>query len=255
MNFMLTALLWVYFLFGYFLILLFLFIPSYLRFRNGEAVLQKMNHVHMKIFFSWLRILTPSTRFMIDADVRGLRSSIIVCNHISYLDPILLVSLFERHTTIVKSTFFTVPVFGWFLEKAGYLPSSSSSSDIFDPAMSAGLEKIKSHLSAGGNLFVFPEGTRGRKGRLLPFNKGVFSIARHCHAPLVLVLIRNTDQLFPPGSFSFRMHGEKTVCLKTLTTLTPDYRAENFSAGALADEARQLFIQAGGGRRHEKSNV
>ncbi len=244
MDFVLTTLLWVYFLLGYLFILLFLFIPSYLRFKSGEAVLQKMNHVHMKCFFSLLGLLAPAPRFVIDEDVRGLKSSIIICNHISYLDPILLVSLFERHATIVKNTFFRVPVFGWFLEKAGYIPSSPS--EIFDPSMSANLEKIKRHLSAGGNLFVFPEGTRGRKGRLLPFNKGIFSIARHCNAGLTLVLIRNTDKLFPPGGFSFQMHEKNTICLKLIASLTPDYSAENFSVSALADEARQIFEQAAG---------
>lgn len=250
MDFFLTSLLWVYFLFGYLFVLVVFFVPSLLRLKSCEAVLQKMNHVHMKIFFSWLRFLSPGTRFLIDADVRELKSSIIVCNHISYLDPIFLVSLFERHTTIVKSTFFRVPVFGWFLRGAGYVPSSPS--ELFDPAMNASLEKIKSHLAEGGNLFVFPEGTRGRKGRLLPFNKGVFSIARHCNAGLALVLIRNTDKLFPPGGFSFRMHENNTIGLTMLALLTPDYAAENFSANALADEARKIFEQAIGDRQAQK---
>jgi 1-acyl-sn-glycerol-3-phosphate acyltransferase len=173
--------------------------------------------------------------------VRTLQSSIIVCNHISYLDPILLVSLYKRHTTVVKNTFFRVPIFGWFLEKAGYLPSSST--DIFDPAMSANLEKIQRHLSAGGNLFIFPEGTRGRKGRVLPFNKGVFSIARYCNAELKLVLIRGTDKLFPPGGFSFRMSGDHTISLRRIVTLKPDYASENFSVSALAEDARQIFVR------------
>lgn len=245
-DFFLTSLLWVYFLFGYLLVLIVFFIPFLLRLKNREAVLQKMNHIHMKVFFSWLEFLSHGARFLIDADVRGLKSSIIVCNHVSYLDPILLVSLFERHTTIVKNTFFRVPVFGWFLRGAGYVPTSSS--ELFDPAMNDSLEKIKSHLAEGGNLFVFPEGTRGRRGRLMPFNKGVFSIARQCNAGLALVWIRNTDKLFPPGGFSFRMHEKITVGVRMLATLTPDYAADNFSANALADEARKIFEQAIGDR-------
>ena len=141
-----------------------------------------MNHVHLKCFFLWVGFLTPRTKFTIDPDVRGLRSSIIVCNHISYLDPIALVSLFPRQTTIVKNTFFSVPIFGWFLKKAGYVPSSPS--EMYGPAMINHLESIKRHLAAGGNLFVFPEGTRSRDGKLAPFNKGVFSIARYCNTGL-----------------------------------------------------------------------
>lgn len=238
-DFCLTVLLWGYFLFGYLFVLLFLFIPSYLHLKSSNAVLQKMNHIHLKCFFAWLGCLAFRTKLMIDADVRGLTSSIIVCNHISYLDPILLVSLFERHTTIVKNTFFSVPIFGWFLRKAGYVPSSPS--EIFDPAMTANLEGIKRHLAAGGNLFVFPEGTRSRGGRLLPFNKGVFSIARYCNMGLKLVFIRGTDKLFQPGTFSFHMRENNTIKMELIASLAPDYQANDFSISALTDQAGEIF--------------
>ena len=240
-EFCLTVLLWVYFLFGYFIILLLFFIPVYIRLKGCDAALQKMNHLHLKCFFIWLRFLAPRTTFEIDDEVRALRSSIIVCNHISYLDPILLVSLFPRQTTIVKNTFFRVPIFGWFLRKAGYVPSSPS--EIFSPAMTANLEGIKRHLAYGGNLFVFPEGTRGRGGRLLPFNKGVFSIARYCNTGLRLVSIRGTDSLFSPGSFSFHMLARNIISMKVIAVLTPDYQAGDFSVNVLADQAKEIFKQ------------
>jgi len=237
-NFCLTIFLWSYFLFGYLFILLLFFIPSYLHLKSSGAALQKMNHIHLKCFFAWLGFLAPGTKFRIDANVQGLRSSIIVCNHLSYLDPILLVSLFDRQTTIVKNTFFSVPIFGWFLRKAGYVPSSPS--EMYGPAMIAHLEAIKRHLAAGGNLFVFPEGTRSRGG-LLPFNKGVFSIARYCNTGLKLVFIHGTDKLFRPGAFSFRMHGKNTIAVELIASLTPDYQAKDFSVSALADQARLIF--------------
>lgn len=238
-DFCLTALLWAYFLFGYLLLLVFLFIPTYIHLKSSDAVLQKLNHIHLKYFFVLVRIFAPRTKFAIDDNARGLRSSIIVCNHISYLDPILLISLFPRHTTIVKNTFFGVPIFGWFLRKAGYVPSSPS--EMFGPAMITHLEGIKRHLAAGGNLFVFPEGTRSRSGRLLPFNKGVFSIARYCNTGLKLVFIRDTDKLFQPGTFSFQTREKNTIVLELIASLTPDYQANDFSISAVADQARQIF--------------
>ncbi|MEE9913380.1 MAG: 1-acyl-sn-glycerol-3-phosphate acyltransferase [Deltaproteobacteria bacterium] len=247
LEFCFTVLLWIYFLFGYFVILLLFFVPSYLHLKNSAAVLQRMNHLHLRCFFAWLGFLAPKTEFKIDADVRGLRSAIIVCNHVSYLDPILLVSLFERHTTIVKASFFSVPIFGWFLSKAGYVPAPPA--EIFSPAMTANLEEIKRHLAAGGNLFVFPEGTRSRGDRLLPFNKGVFSIARHCNKGLTLVLIRDTDRLFSPGSFAFHMLEKNTITMRAIATLQPDYQADDFSVSVLADEARQIFKRKMAGMR------
>jgi len=248
-DFGFTLLLWVYFLFGYLFILIILFVPSYIHLKSSAAVLQKMNHLHMKYFFGLVGLLMPETTFRIDENVRALRSSIIVCNHISYLDPILLVSLFPRQTTIVKNSFFSVPVFGWFLKKAGYVPSSPS--EMYGPAMINNLESIKRHLAAGGNLFVFPEGTRSRDGRLAPFNKGVFSIARYCNTGLKLVLIRETDKLFRPGTFSFRRREKTTIALELIASLAPDYRADDFSVSAFVNQARCIFEQKMAGERED----
>ncbi len=239
-NFCLTLGLWAYFMLGYLLLMFVLFIPCYLRLKAGDAVLQKLFHVHLKFFFVLAGFMSPGVRFAVSEDVRRLRSSIIVCNHLSYLDPILLVSLFPRQTTIVKNTFFSVPIFGWFLRKAGYVPSSPT--EMYGPTMINHLESINRQLAAGGNLFVFPEGTRGRQGRLAPFNRGVFSIARYCNTGLKLVLIRNTDRLFRPGSFSFDTRGEFTVSMELIGSLTEN-DLKNSSISAAADQARTLFEQ------------
>lgn len=237
-NFCLTLGLWVYFMLGYLLLMFVLFIPWYLRLKAFDAVLQKSFHLHLKVFFALVNRLSPGVRFAVSEDVRGLRSSILVCNHLSYLDPIWLVSLFPRQTTIVKNTFFSVPIFGWFLRKAGYVPSSPT--EMYGPAMISHLEDIKRQLAAGGNLFVFPEGTRSRRGRIAPFNRGVFSIARYCNTGVKMVLIRNTERLFRPGSFSFDTRGKFTVSMELIGSLTPADLA-HCSISTVADQARTLF--------------
>lgn len=245
-NFCLMLILWGYFLFGFLFILFFLFIPCYLFTKNSAGAIQKLFHLHMKFFFNLTGWFIPRTTYKIDPEVRALKSSVIVCNHLSYLDPILLVSLFPRQTTIIKKTFFRVPVFGWFMKKAGYV--SSSPAEMTGAAMINALEDIKAHLAAGGNLFVFPEGTRSRDGRLGPFNKGVFSIARYCNTGLKLVYIQGTDKLFPPGSFLFRTHEKNTITMELIATLAPDYSAKNFSINAVSEQTRRIFEQkiAGG---------
>jgi len=241
-NFCLTVFLWGYFLFGYLVLLPVFFLPYYFVLHSAAVALQRLNHLHLKTFFSLTRILIPKTVYEIDPQVRDLRSSVIVCNHISYLDPILLVSLYPRQITIVKHTFFRVPIFGWFLRKAGYVPSSAD--EMTGAAMIGNLESIKAHLAAGGNLFVFPEGTRSRDGKLAPFNRGVFSIARYCRTDLKLVFISNTDKLFRPGTFSFNTREPNVISLKLIATLKPDYASENFSTNAVAREARRIFETA-----------
>lgn len=238
-DFFVTLIMWCYFLFGYLFILLFLYIPAYIFAEDRATALQNLNHVHLKIFFALTRVLVPRTKFKIFEDVRKIHSSIVVCNHLSYLDPILLVSLFGRQRTIVKHTFFKVPVFGWFLKNYGYI--SSGASDMTGAAMINNLEAIKEHLASGGIVFVFPEGTRSRDGNLAPFNKGVFTIARYCNAPLKLVFISGTNKLFQPGHYLFNTRDYNEIRLELIGSLEPDYRGNNFSISSVADETRNIF--------------
>ncbi len=238
-SFLITSLLWAYFLFGYLFLLLFLFLPAIIISKNVSAALQNINHVHLRCFFALTRALIRRTKFDIPDEVRQIRSAVIVCNHISYLDPILLVSLFPRHLTIVKNTFFKVPIFGWFLKNTGYIPSAPN--EMMGAAMINNLESIKKHMADGGIVFVFPEGTRSRDGKLAAFNKGVFSIARYCKAPIHLILIKNTRVLFRPGTFSFDTRAFNTITLKLIGTLEADYKSRNFSVSSVAQNARAVF--------------
>lgn len=238
-DFFITLLLWSYYLCGS-IVLFFLFLlPAYFFAANRATAFQKLTHIHMKNFFKLAQVLIPRTRFTIQDEVRRLHSSVIVCNHLSYLDPILLISLLPQQRTIVKSTFFKIPFFGWFMKNAGYVPSAPS--EMLGEKMVKNLESIKKYLSDGGNLFVFPEGTRSRDGKLAPFNKGVFSIARYCNAPLALIFIRDTDKLFRPGSFSFNTRDLNEIKVELIDFLDPDYQSKDFSATVLANYVRKLY--------------
>lgn len=213
-DFTITLALWAYFTAGFVL----LFAPFYLLAgifaRNCEQAFQRLNSWFYRGFFFLVRRFMPGHRWQIQPEVKEIRSSVVVCNHRSYLDSILLISLYGRHTTIVKSRLFDIPLFGKMLEWSGYIPSSGEGR--FAEMMIRRIEGLDAFLAGGGNLIVFPEGTRSRDGAIGRLNKGAFKIARRCRAPLKVLYLRNTDRMFRPGSFSFDTRGPNTIRLELL---------------------------------------
>jgi 1-acyl-sn-glycerol-3-phosphate acyltransferase len=239
-DFTITVLLWVYYIAGFLL----LFSPFYLMAlfspTGREEAFQRWNHRLHRTFFSLLQVLVPNVKWQISEEVRALRSCMIIANHLSLLDPILLVSLFEKQKTIVKSDYFRFPVFGWILRRSGYLPSVAEG-----PLAVNMLDQIKNmrdYLASGGNFFIFPEGTRSRNGRIGPLDQGAFKIARLCQVtPIQVVLIRNTQKLFPPGRFLFNTGDENVIEVELAGRLDPDYQRDDFSLAGLMAEARSLL--------------
>ena len=231
---------WTYYILGYLLFFAPAYLVSFIFSRKRERAWQKLNHLFFKIFFRLLRSITPGLSFHVADEVLSIRSAVIVSNHVSYLDPILLISLYEKQKTIVKRTFFKLPVFGWILKTSGYIPSTlDGNSD-----MIRRIEDMGAYLASGGNLFIFPEGTRSRDGRIGRFNKSAFKIAKNCNAPIYVLFIQNTDVLFPPGSFRFSTCMSNTIRIELIGRLEPD--TKNISVSELADGARTLMLQRRG---------
>jgi 1-acyl-sn-glycerol-3-phosphate acyltransferase len=141
--------------------------------------------------------------------------------------------------TIVKSVFFKLPIFGWVLKNSGYLPSETG--DELNELMIEQIEGMERYLESGGNLFVFPEGTRSRDGRIGRLNKGVFKIARRCHAPIKVLFIQNTDRLFRPGKFLFNTCIPNSIKIELIGNIIPDSQRASPGISNLMSEARDLM--------------
>ena len=244
-DFAVTAILWTYYIMGFILFFSPFYLFAFFFSARREESFQRLNHRLHRSFFALLRALAPRVQWRISDGVKGIRSSVIIANHVSFLDPILFVSLFEKQKTIVKSDYFRFPVFGWILRTSGYIPSLAEG--LFAAEMADQLKTMQEYLKAGGNLFIFPEGHRSRDGRIGPFDQGAFKIARLCRAAsLKIVLIRNTNKLFPPDRFLFNT-GEGIVVEVTLAgNLEPNYEGEAFSLSALMAQTRSLMERKDG---------
>lgn len=234
-----TLICWIYFLFGF----LFFFSPFYLAAAftsRSEYRIQRLNRRFYRGFFQLLKILAPRQQWSIDSDISAIHSSVVVCNHVSYLDPILLISLLEQAKTIVKPVFFSVPIFGWVLRKAGYFPATSSGP--LAGIMLQQMETMDAYLKNGGNLFIFPQGTRSRDGKIGNLHPGAFKIARYCCVPIHVLCIQNTDRLFAPGKFFFFSRRNNYIRMRIVDTIVPDH--ERLSATDLGIRVRQALETA-----------
>ncbi len=120
---------------------------------------------------------------------------VFMCNHLSFLDAPALVTVIDRPVRfIVKRFVFRIPVFGWGMRLAGFVPVDKEGIGEGRKriARASGLIREK-----GYSFLVFPEGQRSWDGRLQPFRRGGFFLALEAGAPIVPVSIAGTFELMP----------------------------------------------------------
>ena len=120
-----TVLLWTYFTLGFVVFFSPWYLAAGILSRDREAAFQRLNRRFYQGFFILVRVFMPAHRWSVSPAVAAIRGAVIVSNHVSYLDPLLVISLFAQHKTIVKGRLFRIPVFGWMLAQAGYIPSEA----------------------------------------------------------------------------------------------------------------------------------
>jgi 1-acyl-sn-glycerol-3-phosphate acyltransferase len=135
------------------------------------------------------------------------RKYIFMSNHVSNLDPPLLIPRLPfRVTVMVKKELFKIPLLGPAMRLANFVPIDRRNRE----AAIAGVREAEETVRSGLHMAVFPEGTRSRDGRLLPFKKGPFYLALETCLPIVPITILGTEVLLPKGKVLARP-GEVTV--------------------------------------------
>ncbi len=121
-------------------------------------------------------------------------------NHASNLDPPLLAAVLlpRRTAMLIKQELLRIPLLGWAMSLAGFVPVARSGS-VEDAKRS--LDQAATVIRSGISMTAFAEGTRSPDGRLLPFKKGPFFLAMACGVPVVPVTLVGTGVLLPKGVF------------------------------------------------------
>ena len=128
-------------------------------------------------------------------------AAIVVCNHVSYVDALLLMAASPRPMRfIMDHRIFEVPVLGWLFRLAKAIPIAPQAED--PQAYAAAFEAADSVLADGDLLCIFPEGGITRDGKLQPFKPGVMKILARRPVPVVPVALQNLW-----GSYFSRIEG------------------------------------------------
>jgi 1-acyl-sn-glycerol-3-phosphate acyltransferase len=122
------------------------------------------------------------------------RSVVLVSNHESFADiVVLLANVPIQVRFLAKRGVFSVPILGWSIRAAGFIPV-----DRGDRTRSAAtVEAALARLRGGRSLVIFPEETRTRTGELLPFKKGAALLALKSGLPILPVGIAGTRRVLP----------------------------------------------------------
>lgn len=120
---------------------------------------------------------------------------VLVANHSSYLDPILLgVSMRRRMTFLMTVIHYRSPLLGWFYRLTRSIPLAVHGANR-DP-----LRAARTLLGRGEILSLFPEGGLTRDGGLLLGSPGAVSLVMAQKVPIVPVAIIGANDLLPPGA-------------------------------------------------------
>jgi 1-acyl-sn-glycerol-3-phosphate acyltransferase len=138
-----------------------------------------------------VRVLHPER---LDRD----RSFVIVANHESFCDIlVLLANLPMQVRFLAKRSVFRVPVLGWSIAAAGFVPVDREDRSRGTETVDAALRR----LSGGRSVVIFPEETRTRNGDLLPFKRGAAHLALRSGLPILPVGLAGTYRVLRRGSF------------------------------------------------------
>jgi 1-acyl-sn-glycerol-3-phosphate acyltransferase len=122
------------------------------------------------------------------------KSYVVIANHQSQIDiPLLLACLPLPIRFLAKRSLFFIPLFGWALFFARFVPVNRSNSAKARRSIDSGVGRIKN----GYCLAIFPEGTRSADGQIHRFKNGACVLAIKAEAPMLPVAIRGSYDVVP----------------------------------------------------------
>ena len=170
--------------------------------------------------------------------LQACRGEIIIANHPSLLDVVLLMSLLPEAQCVVKHQLWSSRFLGSVVRGAGYIRNDIPAEQM--------IEQCRLEFDQGRNMVLFPEGTRTVPGKPIKFQRGFANIATLCGADLQLITIRCTPPTLLKGERWYEIPDEKMKFSLVIheEIHTSDYLHNNLrtiAARKLTKDMEQLY--------------
>ncbi len=169
--------------------------------------------------------------------------AIIVANHQSLLDAVVMFMLLRPFKPISKTSVKLVPIIGWAMMMSRYIGLKRGSLR----SVAEMLRTCCYWLGRGVPIMIYPEGRRSRDGQLQPFHDGAFTLAVEAGCPVYPVVITGTADALPPDSALLGLYADVRVRVldpihPTSPQLCPTDASKKQRVAALRDRVRQIML-------------
>jgi 1-acyl-sn-glycerol-3-phosphate acyltransferase len=194
-------------------------------------------HLYSCAWASFYVVMNPVWRLRVEGRARlpWRGAAVLVANHLSLLDILVLYGLFRPFKWVAKAELFRIPIVGWNMWLNDYVPLWRG-----DRASTLRMmDRCRAHLARGTPVLLFPEGTRSRDGRLQAFKDGAFRLALDAGCPVIPIAVSGTFDSLPRSGLVLRNGMRARV--RVLEPISP---ADHGTVQALRDAARAAIAAA-----------
>ena len=142
------------------------------------------------------------------------RPYVVVANHQSFVDILLISQLPWEMKWLSKEDFFKYPLVGWLMRMAGDIALIRGQRDSIIAAMDACKDRLSKHVS----VMIFPEGTRSDDGELRKFKDGAFRLAIETGTPILPLVLDGTHPALQKGDWRFGVTDAEVRVLEPVET-------------------------------------
>ena len=177
----------------------------------------------IRIYCRWVRF-SLAILVGLKSQIRGAVPSgdVLICSkHQSFLDILILCSVLDRPRFVMKKQMATVPIVGYFAKRIGCISVDRGKKRL---AMKQLLKGTKKGLVDGGQLVIFPQGTRVNPGAKLPYKIGAGLIYETFN--LSCIPVATNVGIFWPRRAFFRKRG--LAIMEFLPAIRPGLSSSEF---------------------------